>query len=135
MNHTLYVTMTSLGLPWSSNLHDGSLGGCAAVTPLPSSGSFVRVVYKFFFAIAEPSLANWNRLTAAILTTSTLQHSQIMCGSELNFQTKSPIGTSGTNTHPQVNQLTNSSWLLASAAGPGTPTPVCHTNVFSAPYP
>jgi len=63
--------------------------GCSAVTPIPSTGTYGRVAYKFNLNLQSPS--DWNDLAIDLSTANRMQVSHIMCGSTINFISPPPV--------------------------------------------
>ena len=98
-------------------INSNNANGCAVVTPLPSASSFVRIAYKFYFAVTA---AQWTTISTKLTDVNTIKAGHVQCGSLLYFQSY-PLGT---NTSPPVNSTNYPQWLAPSAAGT-----VCYTDV------
>ena len=92
--------------------------GCAIVTPLPTTGQFSRVAFKYYFAVTP---SQWTAISSLLAVSHTITAGHVLCGSTIYFQQY----PSGTSTHVNLSPTLNPSWLAPSAAGL-----VCYTNVF-----
>ena len=93
-------------------INSNNANGCAVVTPLPSAASFVRIAYKFYFAVTA---SQWASISTSLIKANTIKAGHVECGSTLYFQTY-PLGTITTDpinatNYPQVRDPGSSGTL------------------------
>ena len=96
-------TLNGLGLnPATALIGSTQANGCAVVSALPNSPSYVRVAYKLYFSVTA---SQWASLAPALATKIMVQYGHILCGSTIYFQTATGVNTmtaiSSTN-YPEV---------------------------------
>lgn len=120
MRDTILAILARRGIPASALLGDSSLGGCVAVSPLPSASNYQRVAYKFYFSL---SAAQWTQVYGDLATQAAIKTGHVMCGSDMYFQTYSPV----TNSRNPINPTTNPQWLNPSQGAATT----CYTDALA----
>jgi len=118
--------LTNMGLnPATVIVGSANYNGCAAVTPLPSASSYVRVANKFYLALSE---SNYLILQSKLYSSSFITSGHILCGSTVYFQaypSNANVPSSGAFTSPMTPN-NEPSWLGAAGVGK-----VCWSDVLA----
>ncbi|GAX77910.1 hypothetical protein CEUSTIGMA_g5352.t1 [Chlamydomonas eustigma] len=115
--------LNTLGLPTSVILNSSAAEGCGVVTAIPNA-DFVRIGYKYFFALTSDQ---WSLFSSMLATSTTVSGGHVQCGSTVYFQTYSQ--SASVNTQNALSPSTQPQWL--GPAGAGT---ICYTDVFQPFY-
>jgi len=105
MNATINHVLESYNLPFADVMTNTSLNGCYRVTPLPDPPRFVRIAYKFLFALFP---TEWGLVSAALDSEGAIREGHVMCDSIVYWQT---FTSPAVNTRTPINNENRAPWL------------------------
>jgi hypothetical protein len=124
MNATIARVLGYFNLNFAAVMTSTAQDGCSVVTPLPSAQTFVRVAYKFYFALYP---AQWSLVSETLDSAGAIKAGHVMCNSIIYWQSYT---SPAVNTREPATSTSNPTWL-----DPVAGKTVCYTDAFAAPLP